>query len=114
VVSGTLQYGYLFKAAPCDSTNPDYIFENNFAHSIGGNGAVAEAGVHQCSEVRDFTASKCTESAIHLGQKSKINQGTRLTSISTKYGLSIHSGKEKAVIRDCKAIAEHPKNIDCP
>lgn len=114
IVSGTLQYGFIFKAAPCDTTDPDYIFENNFAHSIGGNGAVAEGGIHTCSEVRDFTASKCTQSAIHLGQKSKQNRGTRLTSISTKYGISVHSGTEKATIRDSKAIAEHPKNIDCP
>ena len=50
-----------------DETTTDFIFENNIAHSISGNGAIAANVGNRCTEVKDFIGYKCTEGTIHIG-----------------------------------------------
>jgi len=121
VVSGSWHHGYHFKPSQCDSTNPDWIFTNNVAHSISGYGAIA-ANVegNSCTEVKDYWSYKVTEAAIMMGGTSNVNKGTNIHSIDTRYGIAIHSAGPEAALKEpkaelynCKVYSELLENMDC-
>ena len=91
------------------------MFEGNLAHSISGYGAVALNEANQCTEISYFTAYKVTESSVMLGGTSRINRGTNLKAIDTRYGIGIFSGGGgTAEILDSQVYGEIPGNVDCP
>lgn len=75
IAAGSWHHGFHFTPKRCGDTNPDFIFENNVAHSISGYGAVASNVENDCTVVEDFIAYKCTEASIMLGSESMINRG---------------------------------------
>ena len=92
-----------------------YIFENNVAHSISGNGAVAMNVQNDCTEIGGFIAYKCTHSAIMIGGPSQINRGRDLISIDNHWGLAFHSGANGDVeVYSSKVYGSNKDNIDCP
>jgi hypothetical protein len=123
VVSGTWHHGYHFKPERCNykthevlpDTDPDFIFENNIAHSISGYGAIALNVANDCTIVHDFLAYKCTETSIMLGGPSDLNIGRNLVSIDNRYGIGLHSGNGGyAHLYDSRAYGENEDNEDCP
>ena len=119
VVSGTWHHGIHFRPMECDETvvegSTDFIFENNIAHSISGNGAIAENVENRCTEVKDFIGYKCTEATINLGGKSDVNRGTNLVSIDSVHGIAVHGGNNgNAELYDCTVYGENEDNMDCP
>ena len=113
-VAGTWHHGFHFKPSKCDRNDPDYIFENNIAHSISGYGGIAENNKWACAEVKDFLAYKCGEAAIMHGGPSMINRGRRLVSIESRYGIAVHASEGLAEVLDSKSVGEIEDNYDCP
>jgi hypothetical protein len=120
IVSGSWHHGYHFKPSKCKERDPDWVFENNVAHSISGYGAIALNVANDCTEVKDFWSYKVTEAAIMLGGPSRINRGTNIHSIDTRYGIAVHSAgpeaaleEPRAELHDCKVYAELRDNMDC-
>ena len=67
IVAGTWHHGYHFVPKRCNDNNPDFVFENNVAHSISGYGAIALNVRNDCTLVENFVAYKVTETSIMLG-----------------------------------------------
>lgn len=120
VVSGSWHHGFHFKPRKCTGDNGDWVFENNVAHTISGYGAIALNVENDCTEVKDIWSYKVTEASVMLGGGSRINRGTNIHSIDTRYGIAVHSAgpessldEPRAELIDCKVYAELPENKDC-
>jgi hypothetical protein len=120
VASGGWHHGFRYNPSKCDDTSPDDVFQGNVAHSISGYGAIAANVENDCTEVVDWWAYKCTEAAIMHGGPSRINRGTNINSIDTRYGIAIHAGgndasfnEPRAEVYDSKVYAELKDNKDC-
>jgi hypothetical protein len=122
IVSGSWHHGYHFIPEKCGTrpSDSDWIFENNVAHSISGYGAIALNVVNDCTEVKDYWSYKVTESALMLGGESRINRGTNINSIDTRYGISVHSAgaeaplvEPRAELYSSKVYGELKDNMDC-
>ena len=120
VAASCWHHGFHYQPLDCDEVvdeNTHTKFENNIAHSVSGYGAIAAnvQGNPACTEVKDFTAYKCTESSIHLGGNSDINRAKNIVTIDCGYGLGIHgSGCGSVEAIDCKIYGENRENYDCP
>lgn len=123
IVSGTWHHAFHFKPERCDKDthyvlpddDPDFIFENNIAHSNSGYGAIALNVVNDCTIVRDFIGYKNTEAAIMHGGASEMNVGRNLVSIDSRYGIAVHAGGNgDAAVYDSKAYGDNDLNQDCP
>ena len=120
IASGAWHHGFHYTPLKCDTScsTPETevtCFRNNTAHSISGYGAIAKNVEHNCAEVKDFRAYKCTEATIHIGGNSKKNQATNIISIDSVYGISVNGAKdtEEVVIKDSTIFGEYDKNKDC-
>ena len=123
IVSGTWHHGFHFKPRECDTrdhvavseSDPDFVFENNVAHSISGYGAIAANVENECTIVQDFVAYKCTQSSIHLAGAAQANVGRNLISIDNRYGIGVHSGGDgSAYLYGGKVYGDNDDNQDCP
>ena len=123
IVSGSWHHGFHFIPRECDrrtheminEDNPDFIFENNIAHTISGYGAVAAKVNNRCTIVQDFKGYKCTQSTIHLAGAAESNVGRNLVSIDSRYGIGVHSGGDgDAYLYESRVYGENPDNQDCP
>ena len=115
IVAGTWHHGFHFVPKRCNDNNPDFVFENNVAHSISGYGAIAKNVRNDCTLVENFVAYKVTETSIMLGGASKINRGQNLKAIDTRYGIGIFSVDEgTAEILNSQVYGELTDNMDCP
>ena len=114
IVAGVWHHGYHIVPVEC-SSSPDFLFENNVAHSVSGNGAIAANVENDCTMVNKFTAYKVTQAAIMLGGPSEINMAKDITSIDTGYGIGVFSaGAGKSQIVDSYVYGELADNMDCP
>jgi len=59
IVAGVWHHGYHIVPVEC-SSSPDFLFENNVAHSVSGNRAIAANVENDCTMVNKFTAYKVT------------------------------------------------------
>ena len=114
-MAGTWHHGFHFIPKKCEEDSGNSVFSGNVAHSISGYGGIALNVANECTEVKSFTAYKCTEAAVMLGGPSGINRGTKIKSIDTVYGIGIFSaGGGKAEIIDSQVYGELAENMDCP
>jgi len=110
IAAGCWHHGFHFIPDKCDQTNPNWLFEGNIAHSVSGYGAIAKNVENACTEIKDITAYKCTEAAIHLGGDSKMNRGRNLRSIDTAFGISVHPSSGESELIDSFSYSDLPEN----
>ena len=122
-MSGTWHHAFHFKPRECDLSshvaktedNPDFVFENNVAHSISGYGAIAANVENRCTIVQDFRAYKCTWMSIHLAGSAEANVGRNLVSVDSRYGIGVHAGGDgSAYVYNSRVYGSNEDNQDCP